>query len=89
MSGKKIIYVGLDVDDKAFHGMGIFRETGEYFEFKCKPDYGVLRKKLNELLKTCTQFVYAMKRVTSVILTVVFFERAGYTVMWQHLHRYR
>jgi hypothetical protein len=44
MSTKNIIYVGLDVDDTAFHGAGIIRETGEIFEFKCKPDHGVLRK---------------------------------------------
>jgi transposase len=49
MSTKNIIYVGLAVDDTAFHGAGIIRETGEIFEFKCKPDHGVLRKKLNEL----------------------------------------
>ena len=52
MSAKKIVYVGLDVDDAAFHGAGIVRETGEFFEFKCKPDHGVLRKKLNELRET-------------------------------------
>ncbi|MBN1983789.1 MAG: transposase, partial [Chitinivibrionales bacterium] len=51
MSSKKIVYVGLDVDDTAFHGMGLVMETGECFEFKCKPDHGVLRKKLNEIFK--------------------------------------
>jgi len=51
MSSKKIIYVGLDVDDTAFHGMGLDLETGECFEFKCKPDHGVLYKKLKELFK--------------------------------------
>jgi len=49
MSKKKIVFVGLDVDDTAFHGAGIVRETGEIFEFKCKPDHGVLRKKLTDL----------------------------------------
>ena len=49
MSSNNIVYVGIDVDDTAFHGAGIVRETGELFEFKCKPDHGVLRKKLNEL----------------------------------------
>lgn len=44
MSIKNIFYVGLDVDDTAFHGTGIIRETGELFEFKCKPDHGVLPK---------------------------------------------
>lgn len=46
---KKIVYVGLDVDDTAFHGTGLVLETGEVFEFKCKPDHGVLRKKLKYL----------------------------------------
>lgn len=46
---KKIVYVGLDVDDKSFHGAGIIRETGELFEFRCKPEHGVLRGKLKEL----------------------------------------
>jgi len=49
MSSKKIVYVAIDVDDSAFHGAGIVRETGEYFEFKSKPDQGALRKKLNDL----------------------------------------
>jgi hypothetical protein len=42
MSTKNIIHAGLDVDDTAFHGAGIIRETGEIFELKCKPDHGVL-----------------------------------------------
>ena len=49
MTTKKIVYVAIDVDDKAFHGAGIVRETGEFFEFKCKPDQGVLKKKLKEV----------------------------------------
>jgi hypothetical protein len=49
MATKKIVYVGVDVDDTAFHGAGIILETGELFEFKCKPEHGVIRKKLNEL----------------------------------------
>jgi transposase len=31
--------------------MGLVLATGECFEFKCKPDHGVLRKKLHELFK--------------------------------------
>lgn len=49
MSEKNIVYVGLDVDDTAFHGAGINRATGEIVEFKCKPDHGVVRKKLINL----------------------------------------
>ena len=42
MSVKKIVYVGhLYAEDTAFHGMGLVFETGECFEFKCKPDHGV------------------------------------------------
>ncbi|NLG17357.1 MAG: hypothetical protein GX556_08535 [Fibrobacter sp.] len=51
MSVKKIVYAGLDVDNAAFHGTGLVLETEECFEFRCKPDHGVLRKKLNELFK--------------------------------------
>ncbi|NLG18400.1 MAG: hypothetical protein GX556_13790 [Fibrobacter sp.] len=51
MSVKKIVYAGLGVDITAFHGTGLVLETGECFEFKCKSDHGVLRKKLNELFK--------------------------------------
>ena len=32
MSSKKIVYVGIDVDDAAFHGTGLILETGEIFE---------------------------------------------------------
>jgi len=48
MSLKKIVIVGLDVDNSAFHGSGLVLESGEIFECKCTPDPGVLRKKLNE-----------------------------------------
>lgn len=49
MSKEKIVYVGIDVDDNAFHGAGLCLMSGEKFLFKCKPDFGVLRKKLHEL----------------------------------------
>lgn len=48
MSTKKIIYVGVDVDDKHFHISGLDLKNGDCIEFKCKSDYGVLRKKLTE-----------------------------------------
>jgi len=51
MSEKKIVYVGLDVDNAAFHGQGLLLETGECFVFKCKPDHGALLKKLTDLFK--------------------------------------
>ena len=51
MSSKKIVFVGIDVDETAFHGAGIVRETGELFEFKCKADFGALRKKLSDVFQ--------------------------------------
>ena len=52
MTTKNIIYVGVDVDDNAFHGAGLCLETGEIAQFKCKPDFGVLKKKLTKLFPT-------------------------------------
>ncbi len=52
MTTNKIVYVGIDVDDKAFHCAGLSLETGEMVQFKCKPDFGVLRKKLQKLFPT-------------------------------------
>lgn len=49
MSTKKIVYVGIDIDDTAFHGAGIDPKTGEIFEFKCKSAQGILIKKLKSL----------------------------------------
>jgi transposase len=46
---KDTLFVAVDVDDKAFHGAGIVRRTGDLLEFRCKPDHGALRKKLHEL----------------------------------------
>ena len=46
MTTNKIIYVGVDVDDKAFHCAGLSLLTGEFKEFVCKPDFGMLRRKL-------------------------------------------
>lgn len=51
MSTKKIIYVGIDVDDKAFHGAGLYLTTGEFTQFRCKPDAGALLKKMQTVFK--------------------------------------
>lgn len=80
MSTKNIIYVGLDVDNTAFHGAGIIRETGDIFEFKCKPDPGVLRKKLSFSL-TAMKFIFFMKHIIWVILCVAFYEKPRYIAM--------
>jgi transposase len=34
---RKIIYVGLDVDDKHYHGAALDKGTGEIINFKCRP----------------------------------------------------
>lgn len=61
---KSILYVGVDVDDKNFHGAGTDIETGDLYEFKTKPNLGSLLKKLNQLedkgyeLKVCYEASY-------------------------------
>jgi len=50
MTTKKIVHIG--IDDKAFHGAGLSLETGEFVQFKCKPYFGVLRKKLEKHFPT-------------------------------------
>ena len=61
---RKLLYVGIDVDDKSFHGAGLCDETGEVFEFKCKPTNKALLTKLRRLekkgfkLKTCYEATY-------------------------------
>ncbi len=52
MNTKKIIYVSVDVYDNAFHGAGLCLETGEMAQFKSKPDFGVLKKKLENFFPT-------------------------------------
>jgi transposase len=59
-----ILHVGLDVDDKMFHGGAISLETGEVLEFRSKPTLGALLKKLKKLqangyeLKICYEATY-------------------------------
>ena len=61
---KKVLYVGIDVDDKAFHGAGFCEKTGELLEFSCKPTNGALLGKISRLkekgfkLKTCYEATY-------------------------------
>jgi len=60
----KILFVGVDVDDTAFHGAGLDHSTGEYFEFKCKPNFGSLMQKLEKFkekgyeLRVCYEATY-------------------------------
>ena len=61
---KELLYMGIDVDDKNFHGAGFSEETGEILEFKCKPTNKALLTKLRNLekkgfkLKTCYEATY-------------------------------
>ena len=34
---KKLIYIGLNVDDTQYHGAAFDKETGEIVSFKCRP----------------------------------------------------
>ena len=59
-----ILYVGLDVDDKAFHGAGFCANTENMLEFSCRPNNACLLKKLHTLQKkgfklhTCYEATY-------------------------------
>ena len=61
---KNILYIGLDVDDKAFHGAGLCEKSGEVFEFSCRPNKAALLNKLKDFkrcgfkLKTCYEATY-------------------------------
>ncbi|MBI1870931.1 MAG: IS110 family transposase [Chlamydiae bacterium] len=61
---KKILYVGLDVDDKAFHAGLEGEGVNQSYEFSCKPTVGALIKKLKKYrelgyeLKLCYEATY-------------------------------
>lgn len=61
---KKLIYLALDVDDNSFTAAGIYQETGELIQFKCKPTIKHLTEKLKsqnlipENLKICYESTY-------------------------------
>jgi transposase len=61
---KSILYVGIDVDDLAFHGAGFDEANDKFFEFKCKPTVGGLLKRLEILcdkgyeLRVCYEATY-------------------------------
>lgn len=60
----KILFVGLDVDDRAFHLCGVTNTGEEQFQFSCKPNAGILGRKLIELgiepsnMKMCYEATY-------------------------------
>lgn len=45
---KTVLYVGIDVDDKAFHGAGYEMDKQSYIEFKCKPTFGSLWERIEK-----------------------------------------
>ena len=61
---KNILYIGLDVDDKAFHGAGICEKNEEILEFSCRPHFHSLLRKLKSFqqkgfeLHTCYEATY-------------------------------
>ncbi len=61
---KRLLHVGLDVDDKSFHIGAFCKETGEIFEMTSKPNLGNLMKKLEKLkeqnfdIKLCYEATY-------------------------------
>ena len=61
---EKLLHVGIDVDDKAFHAAAFNEKTGDVMEFSCKPTQTALLKKLRKLektghrLKTCYEASY-------------------------------
>ena len=50
---KKIVHVGLDVDDTQCHGAALSKATGELIDFECSP---TLRGLLGQLSKVGKQF---------------------------------
>ncbi|NOT80253.1 MAG: IS110 family transposase [Bacteriovoracaceae bacterium] len=61
---KKVLHVGLDVDDKSFHIGAFCKETGETFELSTRPHAGNLMKKFENFsdknfeLKICYEATY-------------------------------
>lgn len=49
---RKVIFVGIDVDDKSFHGCAIEGQTGEIIEFSCEAKLPNLLKKLSAFIET-------------------------------------
>lgn len=63
---KKILSVGIDVDDQSFHCTAFLKETGEVIETKTKPTFKGLQNKLEEFkikfpgcdMKICYEATY-------------------------------
>lgn len=50
---RKIVYVGLDVDDTHYHGSALSKETGELYSFRCRP---TLKGLVGQLAKVSKHF---------------------------------
>jgi hypothetical protein len=48
---KKLIYIGLDVDDTQYHGAAFDKETSEIVSFKCRPNLKGLVLQLEKMQK--------------------------------------
>lgn len=60
----RLLFIGLDVDDKAFHLCGVTKDGEQQFQFSCKPNAGVLASKLRQHIgsettaKVCYEATY-------------------------------
>ena len=48
---QSIMHIGIDVDNKTFHGAPLCEKSGEILEFSCRPNSAALLKKLRALKK--------------------------------------
>jgi len=48
---KKVIYIGLDVDDTQYHGAAFDKGAGEIVSFKCRPTLKGLIAQLEKMQK--------------------------------------
>lgn len=48
---KKVVYVGVDVDDTQYHGAALNKDTGEHLSFRCRPTLKGLLGQLNRVRK--------------------------------------
>lgn len=64
MQAESIFTIGLDVDDKSFHGCAISVSTGEVLDFQCEPNMAALKKQLakitadNKHIRICYEATY-------------------------------
>jgi hypothetical protein len=85
---KKIVHVGLDVDDTQYHGAALNKATGELFNFKCRPTLKGLLGQLGQGFGSSfpgTSFVWCMKRPTLALRYRGTWTIRVFTAMWWHL----